>query len=679
MRNRIASACILAAMAAKGGLAAEEVAMVEDTGELPVVLSASRLQQTADEAPAAISVLDRETIALSGARQVSQLFAMIPGFVVGHLSGNSPVVAYHGLSDPYSRRMQVLVDGISIYSPLYGGVEWAELPIAVEDIDRIEVVRGPNAATYGANAFLGTINILTRDPATASGASVSVNAGEAGIADAYFSAAGHGEDWRYRISAGQRADKGFVGLPDSSRLTFVNLRGHFRLSGQDQVEAIVRQSSGVQEQGYYDSVGNGPRQRETESRTLNLRWTRASGPDDEMWVQFSSQRRRNEEALDLAASWRSPIPPRPVFPFSIRVSSDYESRRDELEFQQTARLGQAVRGVWGGQYRQDGVRSYPYFYRDGWVTSDLSRLFGNLEWNPARGVLVHGGAMFETNSISGGSLSPRLSLSLSPVAGHTLRVGASVARRTPTLFENDGNQSFPMPESIKAYLRFLLTLPLPPATRSAIAGYLTRPLFTRYLASGKVGDERVLSREVVYIGTLPSNGAFWELRWFNDQFKGFIAPYDVPYSTPFNATTKDFANRDWAREHGVELSVKARPWVGGLVQVGASRNIIESSSGDNNASGPMGTFSTLFGQELGSDLVVAVGYRRIGSMTWLGTGGTRMPAYDTWDFRLAKKLRWAGERVELGWVTQQARGRELEIVNSVPRQRVSFLQLRVGI
>ncbi|MBL8488767.1 MAG: TonB-dependent receptor [Rhodocyclaceae bacterium] len=670
--------CVAAAATAEVGSASQEPVAGDEAGELPVVLSASRLNQPAAEAPAAISVIDRETIALTGARQVSELFPLIPGFVVGHLSGNSPVVAYHGLSDPYSRRMQVLVDGVSIYSPLYGGVEWSELPIAVEDIDRIEVVRGPNAASYGANAFLGTVNIITRDPATDRGLGLRVNAGESGIGDTSFSAAGHGDAWRYRISAGQRADKGFPGLPDSSRVNYANLRAHLRLTDQDELSVILRQSVGVLEQGYYDNAGNGPRQRDTETRTLNLRWTRALGPDDEIWAQFSSQRRRNQEALDLAASWRSPLPPNPVFPFAIRVSSDYESRRDELEFQQTLRLGADLRGVWGGQYRRDGVRSNPYFHREEWVNSDLSRLFGNLEWSPLRGVLVHGGVMFETNSITGGSLSPRLSLSLTPVPGHTLRAGASVARRTPTLFESHGNQSFDMPASIRDYLRFLLTLPLPPPTRAAIAGYLTRPLFTRYLASGNVGDERVLSREITYIGSLAGTGTHWELRWFSDQFKGMVAPYRVPYSTPFQSDTTDFANREWVREHGLELSLKARPWAGGHVQVAASRNIIESSSADEAASGPVGTFSALVGQELPGAMTAGIGYRRTGSFTWLGTGGTALPAWDAWNFRLGRRFQWGGERVELAWVTQHARGRELEIVNTVPRQRASFVQLRIG-
>ena len=73
-------------------------------------------------------------------------------------------VSYHGMTTAYSGAMQVMINGRSVYSPLFGGVNWSELPIAIADIERIEVTRGPNAASYGANAFVGAINIITQYP-----------------------------------------------------------------------------------------------------------------------------------------------------------------------------------------------------------------------------------------------------------------------------------------------------------------------------------------------------------------------------------------------------------------------------------------------------------------------------------------------------------------------------------
>ena len=119
-------------------------------GEIPIVLTATRLAQPATEAPAAISIIDREMIKASGAREIADVFKLVPGFVVSHESGYTPIVMYHGLSDEYARRMQVLIDGRSVYSPSGGGVEWSNLPLTVDDIERIEVIRVPNPAITAA-------------------------------------------------------------------------------------------------------------------------------------------------------------------------------------------------------------------------------------------------------------------------------------------------------------------------------------------------------------------------------------------------------------------------------------------------------------------------------------------------------------------------------------------------
>ena len=131
--------------------------------EIPRVISASRLPQAPADSPGAVTVIDREMIRASGARDVAELFRLVPGFAVGYASGGRPVVAYHGLSGQISQRMQVLLDGRSLYAPyLFGGIDWNTLPVNMDDIERIEVLRGSNSAAYGANAFLGVANIITR-------------------------------------------------------------------------------------------------------------------------------------------------------------------------------------------------------------------------------------------------------------------------------------------------------------------------------------------------------------------------------------------------------------------------------------------------------------------------------------------------------------------------------------
>lgn len=154
--------------------------------ELPVVASVSRLPQRQADAPASVTVVDREMIRASGVRSLSDIFRLVPGFQTFAQSDTTSRVTYHGITDDndYSPRVQVLVDGRSLHSPLFrGGVNWALLPVALEDIERIEVVRGSNSVSYGTNAFLGVVNIITVDPSLVRGTAVSTSLGSQGVRD----------------------------------------------------------------------------------------------------------------------------------------------------------------------------------------------------------------------------------------------------------------------------------------------------------------------------------------------------------------------------------------------------------------------------------------------------------------------------------------------------------------
>lgn len=114
-------------------------------GDLPIVASISRLPQRISDAPTAVTVIDRRTIRAFGARALSDIFRLIPGFQTFAQSDIPARVNYHGVTDDadFSPRVQVLVDGRSLHSPLFrNGMNWALVPVALEDIERIEVVRG---------------------------------------------------------------------------------------------------------------------------------------------------------------------------------------------------------------------------------------------------------------------------------------------------------------------------------------------------------------------------------------------------------------------------------------------------------------------------------------------------------------------------------------------------------
>jgi hypothetical protein len=128
----------------------------------------SRTNESVLRAPATITTLDSTQIRLSGATTVPDVLRFVPGVAVYRSAPNNYVVALRGTGGLSGNNIILLVDGIPINSPLDGTVNWDLVPLHVEDIERIEVVRGPVSPTYGANAYTGVVNIVTRTSAGAS-------------------------------------------------------------------------------------------------------------------------------------------------------------------------------------------------------------------------------------------------------------------------------------------------------------------------------------------------------------------------------------------------------------------------------------------------------------------------------------------------------------------------------
>lgn len=623
-------------------------------GELPVVLSASRLVQTVDEAPASVTVIDRRMIRASGARDVVELFRLVPGMTVGMYKGHRPILGFHGFSETFFRQLQILVDGVSVYSPLWGGGEWNELPIALDDIERVEVVRGPNAATFGANSFLGVVNIITRDPATERGGAVTANIGENGIRDILARQVAGEADWRYRVSAGQRSDQGLDSFPDTRRTNFANLRGHLRVSGTDELRLQAGYSGGTQDEGIYGRPNqtDGPRTGNFDYGSLHARWTRSLGQGDELWVQFAHASRSHRETLAYVLDEF-----RPYYIGNYPLDFAYEHRRTDLEMQHTLRLGEAARGVWGLQARHDGARSKTYFATDDWLESKLYRVFGNIEWRPSPEWIAFGGAMLESNSMTPTSVSPSVALIRELAPGHSVRLRFARANRTPTLFEQNVDWRYEAPAGLKALIAG------PPLNRPDIAALaLQQSRLTRQ----DLQDERIRSRELSYFGQFPSLGLSADVALFEyrlDRLLGwerYANPSIVAFFIPNRDYTYGYANLDSARVRGQTATIQSRPWRGSTLYLGASRTIIEPGDGPYAAlvatSGPVHTINTLLVQDLPDDWQASLGYFHVGPMRSLGGAAAVLPPTNRVNLRVAKQVRIGTSNLELTAVLLNATG-----------------------
>lgn len=136
------------------------------------IVSVSKKPEKVSEVPAAVFVITQKDIRRSGATSIPEALRMAPGVHVARINTTEWAVNIRGLNDKFANNLLVLIDGRSIYSHFYSGVFWDIQDTVMEDIERIEVIRGPGAAVWGANAVNGVINIITKNAADTQGANI---------------------------------------------------------------------------------------------------------------------------------------------------------------------------------------------------------------------------------------------------------------------------------------------------------------------------------------------------------------------------------------------------------------------------------------------------------------------------------------------------------------------------
>lgn len=225
-----------------------------DEFSVPVVLTATRIQQHQSDVPASVTILDADLIKRIGAKNLPDILRYVPGMMIGpDRNNNADSVHYHGGPAALPKNLQVLVNGRSMYRAGLAAVSWYEMPVAVEDIRRIEVVRGPNSASYGANAYQAVINILTKHPSDTYGSSVAVEAGDNGDHYRYAKHGGHIAGTDYRLSMVYKATDHYQDFTDAECDTpcrddkssqFINLETHKVLESSAELEtSFVLQDS----------------------------------------------------------------------------------------------------------------------------------------------------------------------------------------------------------------------------------------------------------------------------------------------------------------------------------------------------------------------------------------------------------------------------------------------------
>jgi iron complex outermembrane receptor protein len=171
------------------------------------ITSASRKEQRASDVPAALYVITEDEIRRSGLRTIPELLRLAPGMDVARVNASTWSVTARGFGDVRANKLLVLIDGRTIYNRQFSGVFWDAADVLVEDIDRIEIIRGPGGAVWGANAMNGVVNIITKPPSATQGTTVSLGAGAFDRDQASVRFGGSAGDVAYRVF-GQFSDHG---------------------------------------------------------------------------------------------------------------------------------------------------------------------------------------------------------------------------------------------------------------------------------------------------------------------------------------------------------------------------------------------------------------------------------------------------------------------------------------
>ena len=694
LKSIIFKACMLGASTAN---AVDEVAALnlsEDDyiGEVTKVLTVSRLAQSKEDSPSAVTVIDRETIRASGIVDIPELFRLVPGFYVGKNAGfiynSNHVVSYHGMASAYAGSMQVLINGRSVYSPLFGGVNWSELPITLDDIGRIEITRGPNAASYGANSFLGAISIITKDAKDSTGSSVRLTHGT-GRNEAFYRYGGELNDVIYRVSAGYREDDGLDNRNDFKRTNILNFQADKRIDASNEIglELGITWGDRADGEASKDYVLFVPRMRDISSDYELIHWRHNVSDDSDFSLQAYHRAnntgdtfttinlRANAQRLTLERLLKRQPPPTlavaqalaAAFAGTLRndqltINNDIEIDRYDIEAQHTFVPAANWRVVWGGNIRLDTTYA-PHWLGTGETDYfNLQRLYGHAEWRINDRFLVNIGSMLEHNDFTGTDISPRASLNIKLTPNHALRFGISTATRTPNYIEEKFNDALLIP------------------TINPARTYL----FKTYADTGKLEPERVVSKEIGYLGLISNLNI--DARLFDDEIRNVMNTQNVSLTLPLTVvslkTPKTYVNVGDAQVRGFETQVKYRLFkqtqiIANYSYINISSNQSKLLPGGFTLSAGTNNFSALVTHQFDNNWDASYAFYQTGVVEALGDGQP-VGLNRRHDVRVARKFNLARANGELSIAVESLfddQYHEFALYNTVGRRALVNLNL----
>jgi iron complex outermembrane recepter protein len=418
---------------------------LEELMDVPVT-SVSRKASTVGESAAAVAVITPEDIRRLGITSIPEALRLVPGINVARVTANKWAITARGFNGEYASKLLVLVDGRSVYSPNFAGVYWEEQDLMLEDLARIEVIRGPGATLWGANAVNGVINIITTSARDARAGLLSAAVGTEERPSGGLRYAGASEDVSYRVYARYFDRDGFV--DSSGRDTgddWRSVRGGFRLDWERGTENLMTLQGDVYDSdvgqywtnGLLETSSNVDFQLMREQRGGNLlgRWTRehANGSSSSLQIYYDRLRHIDTGTVEL------------------RDTGD-------LDWQHRFKAGSRQEVTWGVGYRISGDDLAPVtyaFYVPRSRTTALYSAFVQDEVSLAADrVRLTLGTKLEHNDYTGFEWQPNARVLWTMGDGGALWASVARAVRTPARFDRDARVDAVLfdPETLLAFV-----------------------------------------------------------------------------------------------------------------------------------------------------------------------------------------------------------------------------------
>lgn len=527
----LSSVLLLPAQAGDRGRTLADLSVEELMNES--VTSVSKKHTTVNQSPAAVAVVMQDDIRRLGVTTIPEALRLVPGVDVARISANQWAVSSRGFNSQFARSLLVMMDGRTLYTPAFAGVFWDVADTVMEDIDRIEVIRGPGATLWGANAVNGVINILTKSARETQGLLLSTTEGS----EERFSGTARyggqlGQDFFYRAYVKRFVRDGLV----------------------DNTGADARDDWDMWQSGFRTDWLTSPENAFTFQGDYYTATTRQNHREIQFTPPFVREQlfEYDHHGVNVIGRWTHNFSPtsqlslQAFFDHSLHEGRNSDETRDttDLDFQHRFAVGARHDIVWGLGYRNNAE----------YKTSSV-----NLQWAAARhsahfhtafvqdeialvrdALKLIAGVKFERHEVIGLETQPGLRLLWMPTAHQTLWAGASRAARTPSGFETG------------ARLNNAVFQPAP-----------SGPL----MESARVGNPDLTSEELraFELGYRFEPGSRWslDLATFYNQYRDLIG--SVPQPNRFEATPVPHilipllaANNDAANTWGAELAIQWR-------------------------------------------------------------------------------------------------------------------------